>query len=88
MAPRPRCPECHRLTIPGDVNGTLPSLEPVKPHLVTLLRYARAFDDETPSDERYDAVAFVDFLALEAQTGMHVERAGKPGQIGKPKKAA
>ena len=85
--PRPRCPSCGRLNIPGDVNGTLPSLEAVKPHLVTLLRYAQDFDANTPKGEHYSAVSFVDFLALEAADPGYRKRAGSPGRR-KPAKAA
>ena len=87
MPPRPRCPSCGRLTIDSDVNGTLPSLDGVRPHLVPLLKYAREFDDQTPSNEQYDAVAFVDYLALNAADPGHSKRAGSPGRR-KARKAA
>lgn len=87
---RPRCPECHRLTIPPSINGTLPSLDAVKPLLVTLLRYAQEFDDMTPSGERYGAVDFCDYLALQVVGKGYVKPAGNPNQVGskRPKRKA
>lgn len=86
MAPRTRCPECGRLMVPGIISDQLPSLEPVKPYLVTLLKYAREFIDETPPGETYTAIDFLDYLALNAADTTHVERAGKPQQLGSTRK--
>lgn len=78
MAVESRCQTCGRLPVPGEVNGTLPSLDAVRPHLITLLKYARDFDDQTPAGEHYDAVAFVDYLALNAADPGYRKRAGSP----------
>lgn len=78
---QPRCNCCGRLAVPGIVNDALPSLEPIRDYLVPLLKYAREFVDNTPPGEQYDAIDFMDYIALNVVDGTrYAKPAGNPRQ--------
>lgn len=84
MGRRLRCSECRRLTIR---TSSPPAYEvtALEPHVITLLRLAREFDDQGEPGECYTAVDFVDMIALtiHAESGYTV-----PAKSGDKDKAA
>lgn len=81
--PRPRCPECGRITIVDERIGDSDEpadtfmVAPLEPHMGLLLKAAQEFDAGTPDGESYTATDFVDVLALSVAREYKIP-AGKP----------
>ena len=92
--PRSGCSECGRPPIPSVTNDQLPSLSRLKPETLTIDQWAEIAGqwadefDRLSKGTQYLGTDVIDFLRFNMADLQHQELAGKPQQLGKPKKKA